>query len=58
MRVTILYCGLSTASEVFLLANYTNSSERFLSLHYLVTSLKYSFLDTPRQYFMLLTPGG
>ena len=54
-------CGLSTASEVFLI--FTTQLYQFivciLYLHYLVTSLKYSFLNTPNlQYFMLLTLGG
>ena len=44
---------------LFLLPNYTNILLYFFHLHYLVTSQKYSFLDTPKQqYFMLLTSGG
>ena len=51
----------STASEVFL--DFTTHPYQYISvfsyLHYLVTSLKYSFLYTPKQqYFMLLTSGG
>ena len=39
---------------LFLLPKYT-----IFYLHYLVTSLKYSFLNTPDlQYVMLLTSGG
>ena len=42
-----------------LLANYTNIFMCFFYLHHLMTSLKYSFLNSPKQqYFMLLTSGG
>ena len=56
-----VYCGLSTASEVILI--FTTQLYQYLSvffyLHYLVMSLKYSFLNTPKQqYFMLHTSGG
>ena len=57
-----VYCRLSTASEVFLI--FTNQLHRIpisqcvFLLHYLVTSLKYSFLHISKQYFMLLTSGG
>ena len=55
-----VYCGLSTASEVFLIfTTQLYFSVLFLYLHCLVTSLKYSFLNTPKQqYFMQLTSGG
>ena len=53
------YCGLSTASEVFVIFYYTNYTIFLVCifyLHYLVMTLKYSFLNTPKwQYFMLLT---
>ena len=51
---------LSLRCFLFLLPNYTNILVGFFPyLHYVVTSLKYSFLNTPKlQYFMLLTPGG
>ena len=52
---------MSTVSEVFLI--FTIKLYQFLvfifHLHYLVTWMKYSFLNTPKQqYFMLLTSGG
>ena len=67
MRVTILPEAIiltkahSIASEVFLI--FTTQLYHFVEsifyLHYLVMSLKYSFLNTPKwQYFMLLTSGG
>ena len=41
---------------LFLLPNHSNILVCFYYLHYLVTSLKYSFLNNPKQqYFMLLT---
>ena len=52
-RVLLLRCFL------FLLPNYINILVFFFFLHYLVTSLKYSLLNTlNQQYFMLLTSGG
>ena len=40
---------------LFLLPNFTNILVCFCYLHCLVTSLNYSFLNTPKQqYFMLL----
>ena len=43
----------------FLLPNYTNILVYFSYLHYSVTSLKYSLLNTPKQqYFMLQYFGG
>ena len=58
-----VYCCPSTASEVFLI--FTTQLYQYFSgffsiyMHYLVTSLKYSFLNTPKQqYFMLLISGG
>ena len=70
MRATILpyigcqwvYYGRSSASGVFLI--FTTLLYQFFNvffcLHYLVTSLKYFFLNTPNQwqYSMLLTSGG
>ena len=68
MRATIsqyngqgVYCGLSTASEVFLI--FTTQLYQFLvcifHLYYLVTSLKYSFPNNPKQqYLRLLTSRG
>ena len=54
------YCGLGIASEVFL--TFTTQLYQYFSLcylHYLVTSLKFSFLNIPiQQYFMLLTSVG
>ena len=45
-------CGVS----YFLLPNYTNILVHFFYLCHLVKSLKYSFLNTPKQqYFMLVT---
>ena len=47
--ISAYYYGLSTASEVFLI--FTIQIYQFFSmffgLHYLVTSLKYSILNTP-----------
>ena len=44
---------------LFLLPNYIDVLVYYFYLYYLVTSLKYSFLNTPKkQYFMLLTSGG
>ena len=57
--VSIMAKGFIVASEVF--RNFTSqpSFRFFFYLYYLVTSLKYSFLNTPKwQYFMLLTSGG
>ena len=56
-----MYCGVSAAYEVFLI--FTTQLYQYFSvsfyMHYLVRSLKYSFLNTPKQqYFMLLTSGG
>ena len=58
-----VYCGLSTASEVFLI--FTTRLYQFLVSFFLfpicrlLTSLKYFFLNTPKQqYYMLLTSGG
>ena len=51
------------ASEVFLIFTtqllYSNILVHFFYLYYLVTSLKYSFLNTPKQqYFMLCSSWG
>ena len=55
----IVALALPLRSFLFLLPNYTNISVLFFYLHQLVTSLKYSSLNTPKhQYFMLLTSGG
>ena len=54
-------CGLSTASEGFLIftSQLNQYSSFFFYFHYLVMSLKYSFLDiSKQQYFMLLNFGG
>ena len=53
-----MYCGLSTAPEVFLIL----TTQLYLKYTWSipeVPSLKYSCLNTPKQqYFMLLTSGG
>ena len=56
-----MFFGLNTTSDVFLI--FTTQLYHyfifFFYLHYLVRSLKYSFLNIPKQqYFMLLTSGG
>ena len=56
-----VYCGLNTASVVFLI--FTSQLYQYFSVlfyfHYFMTSLKYSFLNTPKQqYFMLLASRG
>ena len=53
------YCGLSTASEVFLI--FTTQLYQYFScfLIALCMSIKYSFLNTPNlKYSLLLTSGG
>ena len=56
-----VYCGLSTASEMFLIST-TQLYKYFPACLFLIarsSNLKYSFLHTPKQqYFMLLTSGG
>ena len=49
------YCGLSTAFEVFLMftTQLCNFKVCILYLHYLVTRLKYSFLNTPNLQYLV-----
>ena len=44
----IVACVLPLRCFLFLLPNYTNILVYFFYFHYLVMSLKYSFLNTPR----------
>ena len=60
--VSMMAKGSIVASEVFLISTtqlYQYLSVVFFYLHYLLTSLKYPFLNTPtQQYIRLLTCGG
>ena len=51
----VVYCGMSTASEVFLFFTtqlYQYFSMLFLYSPYLGMSLKYSFLNTPKKQYL------
>ena len=50
------YCRQSTASKI-LLPNYTKLLVRCFYLHYFITSLKYSFLNTLKQQYFILPEG-